>query len=356
MGASSRLRTYQFSSMWEAEGYEVTIAPFFNECYLKKVYAHHQVSKRNVLHCYWTRFLLLFTLRRYDLIWIEKELFPYLPSYAEWLISKLGKGYVVDFDDAVFHNYDNHKARLIRSWMGDKIDQVMRNANLVWVGNLYLQERAEKAGALDIRYLPTVITGSRYVKNKIHFPQPEMITIGWIGSPTTVKYLRGIVPMLEQLNKRFPIELLVVNGPKGVEFSGKMRQIVWTEENEVEAILQMDIGIMPLPDDKWERGKCAYKLIQYMACGLPVVASPVGMNNQVVIHGENGYLANTDEEWIDALSDLIQHPEKRKAMGDRGRTLVHADFTIENNFPKMVSLISDQATPAILPVPDPIFL
>lgn len=353
MGASSRLRTYQFSGMWEAEGYEITIAPFFNETYLLKVYAHQQVSKKNVLHCYWSRFLLLFTLGKYDLIWVEKEIFPYLPSYAERLISKLGKGYVVDFDDAVFHNYDKHKVSLIRNWMGSKIDEVMRHSRLVWVGNPYLEDRAKKAGAIKIEYLPTVITAHNYLKKKAHFPQPNILTIGWIGSPTTLKYLKALVPMLEILNKLYPIELLVVNGTKGIEFSGKMRHLQWTEENEVAAIHQMDIGIMPLPDDHWERGKCAYKLIQYMGCGLPVVASPVGMNSQIVRHGENGYLATTEQEWIESLSELIQHPEKRQAMGASGFATVHANFTRDKNFLRMMAVVEAMLPTTLIPVPIP---
>ncbi len=343
MGASSRLRTYQFSAMWEAEDIEVTIVPFFNEAYLNKVYSQQPVGKKNVLVCYWKRFLLLFTLRQYDLIWIEKEIFPYLPAYAERLISKLGRGYVVDFDDAVFHNYDTHKFVLIRRWMGDKIDTVMRHANLVWVGNPYLHDRSTTAGARHIEHLPTVIETKRYLVKKAHRPQPDRITIGWIGSPTTLKYLRRMVPMLERLNTLFPIEILVVNGPLGIEFSGKMRHIQWTEENEVAAILQMDIGIMPLPNDQWERGKCAYKIIQYMACGLPVVASPVGMNTQVIVHGENGYLADTEEEWIAYLSELICSPDKRQSMGNQGHDLVHREYTLERNFDKMLTIISAQS-------------
>ena len=298
--------------------------------------------------CYVKRLMLLFTLHRYDMVWIEKEVFPYLPSYAERLIYLFGKGYVVDFDDAVFHNYDQHKSPLIRWWMGDKIDFVMRHANLVWVGNPYLKERAEQAGAKHIEFMPTVIPAERYQLKKVHQPQPELPTIGWIGSPTTLKYLRALVPVLERLNKLHPFELLVVNGQKGIDFSGKVRHLQWTEDEEVEAIMQMDIGIMPLPDDKWERGKCAYKLIQYMACGLPVVASPVGMNKEVVCHGENGYLANNEDDWIQFLSILILNPGKRQVMGDKGHGLVHSTYTQEINFRRMREVLGGLDNKAFL--------
>jgi glycosyltransferase involved in cell wall biosynthesis len=217
--------------------------------------------------------------------------------------------------------------------MGDKIDWVMRHAKLVWVGNPYLKSRAELAGARQIRLLPTVIDPSRYPQ-KVYY-EKEKVTIGWIGSPSTLKYVKLILPALEELNREFDIELILVNGKKGVAFSGEQVLIPWSEETEVASIHQMDIGMMPLPDDSWERGKCAYKLIQYMACGLPVVASPVGMNPEVVQHGENGFLAASEAEWVEYLGRLISDASLRKAMGERGRRLVMERYTLERNFEMM---------------------
>lgn len=155
-----------------------------------------------------------------------------------------------------------------------------------------------------------------------------------------MKYLMGLMPVLEKLGEELEFGLLIVNGElriKNEELGGgfDIKHIVWTEEGEVEAIRKMDVGIMPLPDDQWERGKCAYKLIQYMACSLPVVASPVGMNQEVVRHGENGFLARTDEEWIQPLKTLIQDAGLRKRMGEKGLELVRERFTVERNFEVM---------------------
>lgn len=166
------------------------------------------------------------------------------------------------------------------------------------------------------------------------------VWVGWIGSPSTMKYLMGLMPVLEKLGEELEFGLLIVNGElriKNEELGGgfDIKHIVWTEEGEVEAIRKMDVGIMPLPDDQWERGKCAYKLIQYMACSLPVVASPVGMNQEVVRHGENGFLARTDEEWIQPLKTLIQDAGLRKRMGEKGLELVRERFTVERNFEVM---------------------
>jgi glycosyltransferase involved in cell wall biosynthesis len=330
MGASSRLRTYQFLPYWKREGYEVSVLPFFNESYLKEKYLGQGVTKSNVLICYLNRLWILMGYWKYDLIWVEKELFPFLPAWAEWLLSKLGKGYVVDYDDAVFHRYDMARRPIVRQWLGKKIDGVMRHADIVWAGNSYLGNWAKGAGAKNIVILPTVIDPERYAikENANHNP----VVIGWIGSPTTLKYLNEIRAVLERLSKDLGVVIHVVGGRVDWKFDGNLKVIQWTEDGEVSAIQQMDIGVMPLPDDPWEKGKCAYKLIQYMACGLPVVASPVGMNVDVVVNGENGYLAKTQEEWYESLKTLILDEGLRKKMGQTGFDLVQERFTIERNF------------------------
>lgn len=330
MGASSRLRTYQFLPSWKKAGYEVKISSFFNEFYLKEKYKGQGVTKSNVLSSYLNRLWILMGFWRYDLIWVEKELFPFFPAWAEWVLSKLGKGYVVDYDDAVFHRYDMARRPVVRKWLGKKIDGVMRHANIVWAGNSYLGNWATTAGANRVVILPTVIDPVRYSLKKYTSSHP--VVIGWIGSPTTLKYLIEIRPVLEKLSKELDVVIHVVGGNRSWHFDGKLNLIPWTEEAEVSSIQGMDIGVMPLPDDSWEKGKCAYKLIQYMACGLPVVASPVGMNVDVVVHGENGFLAKTEEDWYNYLKMLVLDAELRKKLGEKGFELVKEHYTIERNF------------------------
>lgn len=335
--------------LWEAAGYQVKVSSFFNEVYLKSLYAHVRPGVWNVLGCYLRRLGVLLSAWKYDVLIIEKELFPYLPAYAEFLLKLFGKKYIVDYDDAVFHNYDLSKNKLVRSWMGDKIDRVMRHATMVWVGNGYLRERAVQAGAKRVVKMATVIEGKKYWNGELGIENDELriknreldrVWVGWIGSPSTMKYLRGWMPVLERLGEEVGFGLLIVNGElriKNEELGGHVdiKHIVWTEEGEVEAIRKMDIGIMPLPDDPWEKGKSAYKLIQYMARGLPVVASPVGMNQEVVRHGENGFLASTEEDWIQALKTLILDAGLRKRMGEKGMEMVKNRFTVERNFEVM---------------------
>ncbi|EOZ98798.1 Glycosyltransferase [Indibacter alkaliphilus LW1] len=341
MGASSRLRTFQFQSSWNTIGCDTKVQSFFNEKYLNQIYAHQKPNSSNVFLCYLKRFFQLLTIWKYDIVWIEKEVFPYLPSYAEWILNKIGVGYIVDYDDAVFHNYDKHPWPLVRSWMGNKIDWVMRNSKLTIVGNSYLEQRAIAAGSKNILKLPTVVESGKYTKKSID-PNVQPVTVGWMGSPTTVKYLKALLPLLEDLQKEVPFKLLVANGQKSIDFDGNYECLRWSEESEVSIIHQMDVGIMPLPDDDWEKGKCSYKLIQYMACGLPVVASPVGMNAEVVDHGINGFLAKSQEEWKHYLSKLILDASLRMEMGDRGYEKAHAYYTLDRNFELMKELIFEK--------------
>lgn len=331
MGASSRLRTYQFLPLWEEAGYGVRVTSFFNEGYLKDVYGGRRPGIWNVLGCYLNRFWVLMGAWRYDLVWVEKELFPYLPAWAEWLLAHLGPGYVVDYDDAVFHRYDTQGNYLVRNLLGRKIDKVMSSARTVFVGNEYLAKRAKEAGAKSVILLPTVIDPTRYRKKE----SKESGKV-WIGSPSTLKYVKDIQAELEKVCREANAGLLLVNGHDGFSFNGELRMIPWTEAGEVEAILQMDIGIMPLPDNEWERGKCAYKLIQYMACGLPVVASPVGMNVEVVRNGKNGFLAAGSAEWKEALLKLVRDASLRKRLGEKGFELVQEQFTLRRNFEVML--------------------
>lgn len=274
---------------------------------------------------YLSRLLKLFTVSKYDLIVIEKELFPYLPAFAEQVLALLKVKYVVDYDDAIFHNYDLHPNKWVRSLLKSKIAQVMKGSSLVVAGNAYLQAYAQKAGAKHITIIPTVINTDHYAVKELE--NPEEVVIGWIGSPITLKYVKNIVPVLKELKSQYPLKLHIIGGKAGVDFEGHEEILEWTENTEAELIRQFDIGIMPLNDDAWEKGKCGYKLIQYMGCGLPVVGSPVGVNNEIIQDGVNGYKADDLDSWKRGLKMLLADKELRESMGKQGRALVEKKYS-----------------------------
>ena len=338
---SSRLRSYQYFPYLEEAGFRVEVSPLFSEAYLKQLYSG-QSTAREALKGYVKRFFKLFAVLSYDRVVIEKELFPYLPAFAERILSLLGVQYVVDYDDAVFHNYDQSSQPLLRKFLGSKIDAVMRYSGCVVAGNQYLAERARKAGAKKIEIIPTVIDLERYpVQSKKEEKTP--FVVGWIGTKTTFeKHLSPCRNWLKRLQNEEPdLKVHIVGVTSEMDLGPQVRYIPWTEATEVEEILKMDVGIMPLQDTLWERGKCAYKLIQYAACGIPGVASDVGMNKEVTVPGETGILASTDEEWIQAIKTLKSNTELRNQMGNNARKKVEERYCIQQTWMKWQEILRD---------------
>lgn len=314
LGSSSRVRFYQYFPYLKAHGIEVISEPFFNDDYIRSLYAGQAISRMNVLQAYIKRLARLANRAAYDLMWVEKELLPWCPAWAEDLFHFFKIPYAVDYDDAVYHRYDMHRSGLVRAILGRKIDRVMQQAALVVVGNEYLAERAKEAKAKRIEYLPSVVDVSRY-EVKQH-QKTDTFRIGWIGSPLTARYLHVIRDVIQELNAESNIEMVLLGAGTNQLFPGVPTNVVpWSEEIELTLSQKMDVGIMPLVDEPFERGKCGYKLIQYMAGGIPAVASPIGVNHRIVENEVNGYLADSKEEWLFALRSLRDDVQKRTDMG-----------------------------------------
>lgn len=341
MGASSRLRTLQYIPCLESQGIKCTVQSLFDDAYLQGLYAYSRRAPWAVLRLYLRRLIALLGVFRYDLIWIEYEIFPYLPAFAERLLRLLGKTYVVDYDDAIFHNYDRSTNPLIRTLMGRKIDVVMRNSACVIAGNNYLAERARIASARCVELVPTVVDHARYSVRTVTSEQQPVI--GWIGSPSTQHFVVGIREALTKVCHAHGARLLLVGATSSVaaEFPGVDVEVLpWTEGGEVEFVQRMDIGIMPLTDGPWEKGKCGYKLIQYMACGVPVIASPVGVNVSIVNGSHCGLLAQSQAEWEVALMRLLQSADERIALGKAGRKAVTDIYSLQIQAPIMMKILS----------------
>lgn len=337
-GASSRLRTLQYLPHLQAAGHEVGVQNLFDEAYLESLYRRGRRSPGRTAGLYLSRLAALGKAGDYDLLWIEKELFPYLPA---WVERQLGTPWVVDYDDAVFHNYDLAKNPLVRRLLGGKIDALMRSASGVIAGNHYLAARARAAGAARVAVIPTVVDHSRY-QPRVMAPTAHP-TIGWIGSPSTQKYLLDIREALQQVCRHHDAHLLLVGATTEILscLTGIEVQLEpWSEDSEAALIRRMDIGIMPLPDGPWERGKCGYKLIQYMACGVPVVASPTGANREIVQHSGAGLLAGSSEEWSDALSWLLTSASERERMGRAGRQAVENRYSLQRQLPVLLETLA----------------
>lgn len=204
----------------------------------------------------------------------------------------------------------------------------MRKSGLVIAGNTYLAERANSAGAQKIIIIPTVIDTDRYQIK--HFKNSKPFVIGWIGSPSTFKYLKPLKPVFEKLTQEHAIALHIVGATESLGLPSIEKHIPWSEESEVDSILTFDVGIMPLNDTPWEKGKCSYKLIQCMGCGIPVIASPVGMNVEVIKPEVNGFLASNDAEWLAAFEHYLDNASQQATLGKNNSIFVEHHFSLKS--------------------------
>lgn len=342
LGASSRLRTMQYLPALKAAGLEVTVASFFDDAYLQQLYVGKRVLG-DMVRYYQGRLAQCRAAQQADVIWVEKEALPWLPWALERLALPRGVPVVSDYDDAVFHRYDMSRRPLVRAVLGRKIDGVMKHSALVTAGNAYLADRARAAGARRVEIVPTVVDAQAY-RPGLAAHADGRPRIGWIGTPQTwSKYGVPRTAFFQDFALRHGAMFRLVGARMEAAVENAFEYLPWAEASEVACIQSMDIGIMPLMDDPWERGKCGYKLIQYMACGLPVIASPVGVNTEIIEHGVNGFLAETDEDWRTALEALVCDPALRERMGRAGREKVGNCYSLQVQGPRIADLLTDIA-------------
>jgi glycosyltransferase involved in cell wall biosynthesis len=216
----------------------------------------------------------------------------------------------------------------------------MENAACVTVGNRYIKKRAEAAGASRIELVPTVVDTQKYgIRFENH--RRECLHIGWIGTPKTWKgSAQPVYEILAGTIQSAGATFRAIGASMEPYSAYGFESVPWTEDDEVALIQSLDVGIMPLQDDPWTQGKCGYKLIQYMACGLPVIASPIGVNTEIVQHGVNGFLAKTEAEWCYFVEKLLSEPELREKMGAAGRRLVQQCYSLDTWAPKIVDILA----------------
>ena len=309
----------------------------FSNTMLKRRYISRNYRLQDLLVSYWCRFRTLLQVQNYDLIIIQKEVLPWLPSWVERFLLKKSH-YILDFDDAQFHKYDDHYSAFIRYFYSTKFDRLIAKSHLVIAGNKYISARCKSASARWIEIIPTVVDLDRYVPKQIYSGH-KVLKIVWIGTPETVKFLNFLSAPLAELAKRYSFTLRVIGAGKITMPGVPVELLPWSADTECSMISNCDIGIMPLPNTPWERGKCAYKIIQYMACGLPVVASPVGANCDVVINEKTGLFAKSELDWIEKLEQLLSNTELRQRLGELGRLRVESDYSLQKNALRLINLI-----------------
>jgi glycosyltransferase involved in cell wall biosynthesis len=337
--ASTRQRFVQYFPALHDAGFCIEHHALLGDDYVASLSSGEPYPKRKVANAYAKRLAQLPRARRADLVWIYAELLPYAPALIERLATA-GKAVVYDFDDAFFHSREGSGNALVRSLFGDKYARLIAHADACVCGNTYLLDYAVRYCANSV-VIPTVVDTSRYTPAPTEAARP--LTIGWIGSPSTWTNVRPLLPALRDLASSHGMRVRAVGAGRSAEadrFPG-LELVDWSESTEIAEVQSMDIGIMPLLDLPFQRGKSGYKLIQYMACGLPVVASPIGVNAEIVKDGINGFLASSEGEWRAALESLAESARLREALGAEGREQVVRYFSLASKAPMLVELFRD---------------
>ena len=341
LSASSRLRAFQYQSRIDKTKYSASVQSLFSDKYLLMRFKSSNISNiHRIIYSFTRRMFFLLKVCRYDILIIHLELFPHFPPIFEYLLSKTNKKIYYDYDDAIFHVYDKSNNSLARFLLSNKIKSLMRVADGVICCNEYIRKYAIESGAKRTLLLPTVINLDNYISTPKKHEGGNNFTIGWIGSPSTTKYLDMVIDSIARLSEFYSITLHLVGSDINKHIAIKNVKVVrdnWSEFNEQKALREFDIGIMPLYDNDWDRGKCAFKLIQYMGSFLPVVASDVGMNRDLV--GKSGIVVKNSSEWFDAIKILFDDECMRTKMGKIGRKTIQDEYTIERALPKLINFI-----------------
>jgi glycosyltransferase involved in cell wall biosynthesis len=337
-GPSSRVRHYNYLPALARAGFQITAAPLLDDAYLDRMFRGDPRSPMLLAKAYLRRLRILATARRYDLIWIEKEALPWLPAAAEraFMGDRL---LVIDYDDPWYLRYTNDRRVPIRHILGHKLESIAKHAAAITAGSPALAQWARSAKAKVVVEMPPAIDVERY---PVRPPPDGPFTVGWIGTPTNEAYLELIAGPLRHLHDRFGARLRLIGDGRNFGLRGvNIERVDWSEETEADALAGCHVGVMPLSDGPWERGKCGYKLIQYMAAARPSVASAVGASGAIIVPGETGFLADSAEEWMTALGTLAANRERVWTMGLAARKRAETTYSLGASASKLIELFNE---------------
>lgn len=340
-GASNRIRIEQYIPHLECRGISCRIRPFVNRPFYRILYLPHRYAAKAFwfVVCTANRLLDLARALRYDLVFVHREAYPFGGAFIESALHHMGKPIVFDFDDSIFiPSTSQHNIYIERFKKPGKTADIIRMSRAVIAGNEYLRQYA-RAYNKDVVVIPSAIDTAKYCPAPAGIDREEVV-IGWIGSATTRAFLYSMKDVFSELSRlhRNVVIKIVGDGVYGFE----MRNVVnkqWALDDEVDDLRGFDIGIMPMPDNEWTKGKCGFKNIVYMSLGIPVVCSPVGVNAEIVQDGVTGYLASTPADWLDRLSRLIRDRALRRRMGTAGRDRARRFYSVEANAEKVADVI-----------------
>ncbi|MBL3654974.1 glycosyltransferase [Fulvivirga sediminis] len=339
---SQRFRFEQYLKLLKNKGFSIDFQPFLTEGGWFTLYKDGKFILKlyHLTKGFVTRFLTLFKIYKYDFIFIHREASPAGPPVFEWFISKiLNKKIIYDFDDAIWLE-DPDEVGSIKSkikWKG-KVKRICQWSWKVSAGNQFLAGFAA-IYCKNVVVIPTTIdTIHQHTPSSKDSSTSKKLVIGWTGTHSTLQYLKPLVPVIQQLEKEYDFEFLVISNKKPNFKLKSLRFTPWNKQSEIADLQKIDIGIMPLTDDLWSQGKCGFKALQYMALEIPALASPVGVNNQIIDNAINGYLCKTDIDWLKYLRELLHDSVKRQRMGEQARVKIERNYSVSAVSSEFLSL------------------
>jgi len=340
ISASSRYRVYNYIKYFRRDGHICHVASgSWNWLFKKHSYNDNLFASLIYYFIQFTaRFLILFKVRFYDVVVIQRELFFYLPPIFEKAIKKINAKIIFDIDDAMFFADQVSYGKFYKYLDLEKAYKIASLSRHVIVGNSYLKKKILPFNS-NISIIPTPVDTDRLIPFQKTSNHNSMVVIGWIGNRGNLKNLQMVGNILQDLAKKYNFTLNIVSSDKFYLDGVKVQNIQWAIDTEIKSLHNFDIGIMPLEDNEYNRGKCGFKALQYMAVGLPVVCSPIGINKDIIEDGVNGFWAVTPDEWIKNLAKLIENPTLRQKLGRHGRYLVERKYSYEVTYPELSKVI-----------------
>lgn len=331
VAASQRVRVEQFLPYLAGKSITYKVAPFWDKRTWAILYKKGNLLLKalGTANGFLKRTILLTQLHKYNYIFVHREATPVGPPWFEWAAARIfRKKLIYDFDDAIWlENTSAENSAAAKYKQHTKTGKICAWSHKVCVGNSFL-------GAYAARYnnrvclIPSTINAAQKYKS-IKAQQTRRVAIGWVGSHSTVPYLAQLEPVLQQLEQHYAFDFVVIADRKPDLKIKSLKFIPWHAETEVASLLQLNIGVMPLPNTEWAQGKCAYKALQYMALGIPAVVSAVGANTEAVPHGVTGYTCTTQQEWYASLEKLLLNADLRTRIGAAGKAWVIEKYALE---------------------------
>jgi glycosyltransferase involved in cell wall biosynthesis len=335
-----RFRLEQWDPYLRQLGVEITYAAFEDSELSATLHKPGNVGKkmRLIVKAFGRRAGVVRSLRGYDAVYMFREAALLGPPIFERLVHRSGLPTIFDFDDAVFVPYVSpSNGYLSYLKFPAKTKTICRLATHVIAGNPYLADYARQYNS-NVSIVPTTIDTEKYVMvPRKHDNQVPVI--GWSGSFSTVQHLDALAGALKRLARKENFRLVVIGTPVYKIDGVDVEALPWRSATEVSDLRQIDIGIMPLPDESWSRGKCGLKALQYMALRIPTVCSPVGVNSEIIQDGVNGFLASTEDEWVEKLTKLLHDKNLRQQLGAAGRTTVETNYSAAVQAPRVFEIL-----------------